>query len=405
MKELPGGVKLKIGDGSTSWNSLGYVGEGQYLPLSGGTLTGDLTFSNFGIISSSAKPGSIVDFKIGSTGGYGGVITFVTTRYPDGVCYITDAAGNPASAGLYMNGYGIYNLRTPVSDTAAANKRYVDDQVATNQTQLNNKLPLSGGTMAGNINMNNHDITGIKSITSQGNWTTVNFSTQANEIYTESALQCAGLNVTSGITCGTQLAFESNTSYPHIYAISGNILTLAPSNSEEYEIVLQGNQFRPGSDNEQICGRSNNRWSTIYAVNGTIQTSDRSEKSDIHYIKDSTTSIMKTLSLNADTTDNDNKYEYSYDNLLEFIDKLNPVVFSYGKDGIDASLSDNHMDQTQLGLIADDIQDEELFKFVGASIEDDEGKTHLGLKAVPLAVLALSACKNLLQRVKYLESK
>ena len=59
----------------------------------------------------------------------------------------------------------------------------------------------------------------------------------------------------------------------------------------------------------------------------------------------------------------------------------------------------------KLGLIADDIQDEQLFKFVGAATEDDEGETCLGLKPIPLAVLALSACKNLLQRVKQLESK
>ena len=63
----------------------------------------------------------------------------------------------------------------------------------------------------------------------------------------------------------------------------------------------------------------------------------------------------------------------------------------------------------QLGLIADDIKDNNLFKYIGSEIvETDASETqvsHLGLKSLPLAIVALTACKNLLQRVEQLENK
>lgn len=42
-----------------------------------------------------------------------------------------------------------------------------------------------------------------------------------------------------------------------------------------------GAGVRPTTDNGANCGESGKRWSVVYAVNGTIQTSDRNEKQDI----------------------------------------------------------------------------------------------------------------------------
>jgi hypothetical protein len=42
-----------------------------------------------------------------------------------------------------------------------------------------------------------------------------------------------------------------------------------------------GNAFLPSRDNGVGCGAATNRWTAVYAVNGTIQTSSREAKQDI----------------------------------------------------------------------------------------------------------------------------
>ena len=44
--------------------------------------------------------------------------------------------------------------------------------------------------------------------------------------------------------------------------------------------ILSGNIY-PTVDNNRTCGKSGNRWSAVWAANGTIQTSDQREKKDI----------------------------------------------------------------------------------------------------------------------------
>ena len=92
---------------------------------------------------------------------------------------------------------------------------------------------------------------------------------------------------------------------------------------------------------------------------------------------------------------------------------------------ISDAIANNNTESVQLGLIADDIKDEPLFNYVGATMEydtiiepeekDENGNIikeavkkkniTLGLKAIPLAVTALTACKYLLSINKQLESR
>lgn len=174
----------------------------------------------------------------------------------------------------------------------------------------------------------------------------------------------------------------------------------------------------PGTNNAAYLGLANYKWKSVYATNGTIQTSDRSAKSDIHYI-DEPQPRLKTMSLSNTT-----KTSFTSDDLINFIKKLNPATFVYGDGTIKDALDTNNTDSVQLGLIADDIKDESLFNYVGATCEyddviepeerDEEGniikeavtekKTTLGLKPIPLAVLALTCCKKLIERIEELEN-
>lgn len=169
-------------------------------------------------------------------------------------------------------------------------------------------------------------------------------------------------------------------------------------------------------------GKSTNKWETIYATTGTINTSNRSDKEDIHYLDEKQ---LKTRTLNTITS-------FSTTDIINFIEKLNPCTFVYKdtKDepvytDVQSALNSNNTEMVQLGLIADDIKDEPLFNYIGATMKyqdeiepeekDENGniikeavyeeKTTLGLKPIPLAVAALTCCKYLLQKVNELENK
>jgi hypothetical protein len=48
--------------------------------------------------------------------------------------------------------------------------------------------------------------------------------------------------------------------------------------------LFVGGNIEPGADNSQSCGASGQRWSAVWAANGTIQTSDARDKTDVESI-------------------------------------------------------------------------------------------------------------------------
>ena len=183
-------------------------------------------------------------------------------------------------------------------------------------------------------------------------------------------------------------------------------------------------------------GSSSYKWRYVYAYSGTIQTSDRSAKDSIHYITQSNndSSVMKaaTMSLRStsleSTSDNSDTSQVTIEDVIDFVSNLSPVTFCY-KDGqgedVEATEENSEPEDIQLGLIADDIKDHKLFKYVGVettyeeeitpAVKDEEGnvvteavtetKTTLGLQAIPLATAALTACKYLIQKNEEIESR
>lgn len=199
----------------------------------------------------------------------------------------------------------------------------------------------------------------------------------------------------------------------------GYILLVSTSGNNNNFLTWQYDLY-PNSNGVPYLGLANYKWKAVYSTNGSIQTSDRSAKSDIHYI-DNPKPKIRTMSLSNNTTDT----SFTSEDLITFIKKLNPATFVYGDGTVDEALNSNNTEAVQLGLIADDIKDEPLFNYVGATSKydkviepeerDEDGNitkeavtekaTTLGLKPIPLAVLALSACKKLIERVEALESK
>lgn len=179
-------------------------------------------------------------------------------------------------------------------------------------------------------------------------------------------------------------------------------------------------------------GSTTNKWGTIYSTSATIQTSDRSEKTDIHYLDEQSNLNQGISMLSLANEETSIQTSFTTNDILSFIKKINPCTFVYKDNSqedkysdIESAIESNNTEYVQLGLIADDLKDEALFNFIGATMKyeeevepeqkDEEGntikeavyetKTTLGLKAVPLAVSALTACKSLLETVDQLKQQ
>lgn len=184
--------------------------------------------------------------------------------------------------------------------------------------------------------------------------------------------------------------------------------------------MLSNNAMQSGTIN---LGASSMTWNTIYADTGTIQTSDRSAKSDIHYLDEAQgVRMARSESLSESSTS-----VVSTQDVIDLVKAIKPATFVYTEEGIndiETASESNKTENIQLGIIADDIVNERLYNYIGAKMnyvvdipeeKDEEGNiinpayheegTRLGVKAVPLAVAALTVCKNLLSRVEELESK
>ena len=59
---------------------------------------------------------------------------------------------------------------------------------------------------------------------------------------------------------------------------------------------LQSNALRPGGDGTNVLGTAANRWSTVYAATGTINTSDAREKTAVAPLTEAEIAAAKQLS-------------------------------------------------------------------------------------------------------------
>lgn len=155
-----------------------------------------------------------------------------------------------------------------------------------------------------------------------------------------------------------------------------------------------------------FLGTNANPWSNVYSTSGVSQTSSREAKENIKNVISELTPM--TLGLDEETAETS---DITVENVVDFVRNLQPVTFNYKENA--------SPDAEQLGLIADDIAEHPIYKYIGTdqigNVEvtpaeyDDEGnivveaeteeKRILGLQAVPLAVAALTTCKHLLNQL------
>lgn len=112
--------------------------------------------------------------------------------------------------------------------------------------------------------------------------------------------------------------------YQNIYTRqlgSDATLMIRPNNLDANRVQFADTYVRPYTDNQKSLGLSGNRWTTIYAVNGSISTSSRTKKRNIMDCKMG----------------------------LDFIDKLEPKMYIYLEDPDDQPM--------RCGLIYEDVEE------------------------------------------------
>lgn len=132
----------------------GTAPSGDYLPLSGGIMTGDINMNGNSLLN--AKSITLKD----ETGEYTVELNLVhleTTNPETGEPFSYEAIEFSDSDDTSKQ-YVITGVADPLLDTDAANKAYVDQETA-------KYLPLTGGKMFGNIDLNNKSIYRIRDLT------------------------------------------------------------------------------------------------------------------------------------------------------------------------------------------------------------------------------------------------
>ncbi len=124
-----------------------------------------------------------------------------------------------------------------------------------------------------------------------------------------------------GISSLNEGKLELNASN-EMYLKSSKEIRLYPSGLKDNPLVsMNANCLYPSKDNEYYCGGESLRWAAVYAVTGTIQTSDRNLKKDIVEL--------------------DDRY-------INLFDGLRPVSFGF---------TDPKSDRTHIGFISQDVKE------------------------------------------------
>ena len=157
--------KIKVGDGKTQIKNLPYLkGDGDFLPLAGGNMDEGahiiMPGSDAGISVGSSSEGTMLlatgiqmvkNENTGMSATMSTLPDYPNAFYLNGIN--TDAmlleGFEQIQLGLH-NPISVSNVKDPVNNNDAANKKYVDDAVA-NVKPSGDYLPLSGGSMSGPI--------------------------------------------------------------------------------------------------------------------------------------------------------------------------------------------------------------------------------------------------------------
>lgn len=185
---------------------------------------------------------------------------------------------------------------------------------------LNSYFPLAGGRVTGNVYTDGHFMTGNKTAYGDGVIGAILSSTGNLHLQASETPKVTFFNGNTTSTPNAQIYANAN----------GDFFVSITGNTKYFQFT--SDRFRTLTNDSFYLGDSSYKWKAVYAVNGTIQTSDRNAKENIVEISD--------------------KYEALFN-------KLKPVTFN---------LKGKEHDRTHVGLIAQDVK--ESMDEVGLTAED-----------------------------------
>ena len=152
--------------------------------------------------------------------------------------------------------------------------------------------------------------------------------------------------------------------------------------------------LRPILDDVYSLGDSGKRWNTVYASNGTIQTSDRRRKNDIRLVPQKDQTAEETPAL-------------TQEDLLDFV--RNVDIYTYVSDPthtetVQDAMAANEYEKIHIGIMANDLTGSKIFPFIGHKDGADEDAM-VGMKYESLGVVALYAIRALYDRIDKLEKR
>lgn len=206
-------------DGTLKWNNSDIALAKDYLPLAGGTLTGDLTFSGTGAapITISDTGTAYRDIQIVHTDGNRvGVIRFARGNTANSITIGASDAKNSAPGGLAVirtlgdgSTAGTVTVEAPTPESSDNSKKVATTAFV--NTKVSGYLPLSGGTMTGSLNtkqIHNRFSFAKGTVPSAKQYASIYFSDNAGNNYSS---DCIGL-VESSVS-------ENNLSRTYIRAV------------------------------------------------------------------------------------------------------------------------------------------------------------------------------------------
>lgn len=399
-----GGYKLITGYSNTSSG-------GSYTMISGGYNTSSGAYNLIGY------------YLTGGGASYGLTIGKYNSTVTDSLFVVGSGTSTSARSNAFYITTSAIQMNKPTTISSTLSVSYSTTLFSTlsvsGATTLSSTLKVSNSANF-NSSLNVNGTSGIYFRTSEGGSSVSNFWASGSSL---------SINGSLSISASVSLSGTSTISGTLTYSPRNLYLDNGQTNFWVYgstnRINFHGNDwwgFYPYPSNVFQLGGSSYKWTTVWATNGSIQTSNRDEKYNINYIEDSAPRA-RLMSLSSDQQET-----ITSNDIIDFIKNIKPATFIYknSKFGTSKDIQDligtEDMASVQLGLIADDIASEKIYKYIGVDLIEDSLKIdefdktnsnnnstninhQYGLQPLPLATLALASCKILLNKIEELEEQ
>lgn len=293
----------------------------------------------------------------------------------------------------YTKGSNSSAIATTDSLNTAIGKLEKGLESKANSNHTHNYLPLTGGTMSGNILCNANNTLKIGSDTARFN----TIYSSILDLGNSTGVYSTG-NYRLALMCGRQEGGEAGELF---FTHNGTTYHFEPK--WPGEVALQQSTG---------LGRSSRKWRDVWSYSGTLQTSDITMKEN----------VRKVVSKN-DKNDTRDISNISSNSIFEAVKRIQPITFDYkGTRTVDDNSSETAMVGRQLGISAQELEkiNPQLFEYVGVKVEheNEDGQTvpNYSIKTLAFSNMILVALQEeikhrdkqialLEEKIKLLEKK